>query len=175
MGLCRGVVAARGCSVAPGRGAACRRAGGAAWCCTGELPGAVQWGCGRARGAACGCTGAQRRTEQGRCVWPCTGVACGCKGAHTAAQLGCSGGVRGRGVGLCRTGAGAWAGPGVTQGAQVGSCMGAACSCAKAWHAAALERSFWLRWGAAWALPVRCVGQCRAHREIAQGARHAAA
>ena len=58
MGLRKGALAAQGCSVATGRGAACRRARAAAWCCTGALPGAVLGRSGRARGVACGCPGA---------------------------------------------------------------------------------------------------------------------
>ena len=89
---------------------------------------AVRWGGGSGRrcGVQCG-DGVGKLAGEVRCGARC--VACICKGAQRRT-------VHGWGVGL-------------RKGRSVGPCGGAACCCAGAWHAAALELSLRLRWGAA--------------------------
>ena len=120
MGLRKSAVAAQGCRVALGRAAACRCAKGAEWCCTGALSRALlrrrprkvrgMW---LHRGAAWDRAGALCQAVQGRGTW--------LQAAQLGAGLRPGGGLRGRSVGLCRTGAGAWAGRGVAQGALPGA------------------------------------------------------
>ena len=132
---------------------------------------------------ACGCTGAKHAAAPRSSVGPSRGVVSGPAGAwHVVARGAAWSRARAR-----RRCTGAQRGT-VQDG---GRCMGGPWGCARGeawgrvgvWHAALLEHVMQLPWSEArgcaraprGAPPVRCVGQRRAQREIAQGAKHGAA